>query len=332
MGIIQQPFHPPISRSFVLKSATSKNRFRAENFSSQIGFSSTVSSRNGFPQNALQTGTHSSGAPPLPGRLVSSLWIPPSGRAPEGAAGRVPVGVADRVPVGAVGKGRQWGAALRQWGARGKGAGQARGASGAMQCRPGMWRRGAKSCGCSAPCSSSHLGSSLSNFRCSHVEGGCGVLLVFWLSFWVKASIDACFADYSLVCLQVLLHRCQLNHLMGRKGWSHMEVLSGPPSSVTAVAFRQSKGSSHHPTGSSRTLETVQGCHSHVSGHQTQDDPRCRPREGSIFSCQGRDRGRGGPCRGGLESRIDQSQGSGEATWTWKSTSAASSSPGLRGG
>ena len=46
--------------------------------------------------------------------------------------------------------------------------------------------------------------------------------------FMLKASIaHACCADCSLVCLQFLLHPCQPNHLMGRKGWSQMEVPSG---------------------------------------------------------------------------------------------------------
>ena len=145
--------------------------------------------------------------------------------------------------------------------------------------------------------------------------------------FWLKASIaHACFAVCSLCLMfECLLHLCQPTHLMGRKGWSQMEVplewlqvIRGPrPTSQQWPSAKMNVPDG--AAGSSRALETAQGWHRESTGPQTQVESRCSPRDRPILSYQAResfggDGRRARPCRGGTQDRIDESQGCIEAT------------------
>ena len=96
----------------------------------------------------------------------------------------------------------------------------------------------------------------------------------------LKASIaHACFAVCSLCLLfECLLHLCQPTHLMGRKGWSQMEVPSGWLQVIRGPRPRSqrwpsAKMNADGPAGSSRALETVQGCHRESTGPKPRSSP-----------------------------------------------------------
>ena len=85
-----------------------------------------------------------------------------------------------------------------------------------------------------------------------------------------------------------------------------------PMSQVAAVAFSQGESSSYHrTTGSSRVLETVQGC-PRMSSHAVRERAQSSvARLEQALEAMG-DGAR--PCCGGLEGRVDESQSSLEAT------------------
>ena len=141
--------------------------------------------------------------------------------------------------------------------------------------------------------------------------------------FWLKVIAHVCFADCSGVCSFFCIFVSRTSHgsqRMVARASSFRLVVGDPwPSStVEAVAFSEGERSNRRTAGSSRVLETVPGRWD-VSGAETQDEPRCRPRDGLIFSyeiresigCVGR---RARPCRGCLQGRIDESQESLQAT------------------